>query len=56
MSLRTPTEPGNDFTLPTKNPSPQPQKQEVWRKTETPGVEVNQDGKLRTNIPARSYP
>jgi hypothetical protein len=27
------------------------QRQDVWKKTESPGVEVNQDGKLRTNIP-----
>jgi len=29
----------------------QPKPKEQWRKTETPGIERNQDGQLRTSLP-----
>ncbi len=51
MSLRTPTEPSDNFKLPTKPSTPQDPKPDAWRKTDSKGIEVNQDGKLRTNIP-----
>jgi len=52
MSLRTPNEPTDDFRLPAKSPAAAPQpKPDVWRKTDTPGIEINQDGKRRTDLP-----
>lgn len=33
-------------------PKPSPPKPE-WRKTETPGIETDKDGHLRTNIPVK---
>lgn len=52
MSLRTPNEPTDNFRLPTKAPAAAPQpKPDAWRKTETPGIEVNQEGMRRTDLP-----
>lgn len=32
---------------------PQPKPTEQWRPTETPGIERNEQGQLRTNLPLR---
>ena len=55
MSLRTPNEPSNDFVLPAKQPTAPAPKPEVWRKTDTPGIEVNQDGMRRTDVPLPKF-
>jgi len=51
MSLRTPNEPTDNFRIPSKPPVSPEEKKDVWRKTDTPGIEVNQDGMKRTDLP-----
>lgn len=37
--------------------APEPVKPaEVWRNTDTPHIQQNSDGKLRTNIPSPTWP
>lgn len=51
MSLRTPNEPTDNFRLPAKPAAASQPKPDVWRKTETPGIEINRDGMRRTDLP-----
>lgn len=52
MSLRSPREPADTFVVPEKKPAqPVQNKAERWAPSETPGIERNGDGRLRTNLP-----
>ncbi|ALV06688.1 hypothetical protein [Roseateles depolymerans] len=50
--MRTPNEPTDNFKLPPVAPKPAPQPQpEVWKPTGTPGIQQDQNGRLRTDLP-----
>lgn len=50
--MRTPNEPEDSFTLPPAAPKPAQQPQpEVWRNTDRPGIQQDQHGRLRTDLP-----
>lgn len=52
--MKSTDEPTDTFgKLPPKQPQPAQPKPDVWQKTDTPHIERNQDGRLRTNLPDR---
>lgn len=54
MSIPLPREHEDAFVVPEKAPAPPPAPQvETWSPTGTPGIEINQDGLRRTNIPPK---
>lgn len=53
--MRTPNEPPErGLVIPPKQPAAKPNPAEQWRPTETPGIERNGNGQLKTNIPEKS--
>ena len=49
--MRSTNEPADPFVVPAKpKPDPKP-KGDTWSKTDSKGIERNQDGRLRTNLP-----
>ena len=55
--MKSTNDPADTFSLPAKPKHEPKPKEETWTQTETKGIERNQDGKLRTNIPEKfSWP
>jgi hypothetical protein len=53
-AMHTPSDPSDKpLIIPPKAPAPPPP--EKWYPTNTPGVERNSEGKLRTNKPPQSF-
>lgn len=52
--MRSTDEPTDTFgKLPPKSPEPQKPATDTWTNTDTPHIQRNQEGKLRTNLPDR---